>query len=377
MKILFWTSAAFVFYTYAGYPLLIALKAWIFPRPVGRGTYVPYVSVVIAACNEEGGISQRLDNILSQDYPTDRCQIIVVSDGSTDNTNKIVESFACKNVVLISLPERRGKAAALNYGLALADGEIVVFADARQTFASDALALLVANFADPSVGCVSGELMLVDKSRNDLRIEMGAYWRYEKAIRYLESASGSMVGATGAIYAIRKQLYLPLPTGTILDDVLTPMNVARQGYRVIFDGCPKAYDHVSTGIDQEWTRKVRTLAGNLQLLQISPSLVIPWRSPLCLRFLSHKIFRLLIPFALLCVFVGSFCCQGVLYRSALCSQLFFYLIALAGYLIPSLRKVHLVSLVFFFIVMNLAAFAAVWLWVSGRCATSWHPAYAK
>lgn len=378
METLFWTSAAFVFYTYAGYPLIMALLARSSPKPVRRGACTPQISVVVAACNEEGIIAKRIDNILRQDYPACCRQLIIVSDGSTDGTNQVVNSFAMSGVVLIVLPRRCGKAVALNHGVARAEGEIVIFADARQSFAPDALALLAANFADPTVGCVSGELMLIDESESGIRAEMGAYWRYEKALRHLESASGSAVGATGAIYAIRKRLYLPLPPGTILDDVLTPLNIARQGLRVVFDCAPKAYDQVSRDIELEWTRKVRTLAGNLQLLQISPSIAIPWCSPLWWRFLSHKIFRILIPFALAGLLAASFCCQGALYRAVFFAQLIFYLTALAGYLIAPLRKVRLVNLAIFFIVMNLAALAGLWLWVSGKCAASWHrPTYSK
>jgi biofilm PGA synthesis N-glycosyltransferase PgaC len=377
METLFWTLTAFIFYTYAGYPLLIASRAFLRPHRVQNGANTPFLSIVIAAYNEELGIRRRLNNLLSQDYPAECYQIIVVSDGSTDGTNLILDSYSSSKVISISLQERSGKAAALNRGVARAEGEIIVFADARQRFADDALTLLVSNFTDPAVGCVSGELILVDESGSDVAVEMGAYWRYEKWIRNLESKSGSVVGATGAIYAIRKKLYVPLPTGTILDDVLTPMNVARQGYRVIFDGAPRAYDQVSKCVEQEWTRKVRTLAGNMQLLQISPSLVLPGLSPLWWRFLSHKIFRLFIPFALIGLLASTFFCHGVLYRFALCAQLFLYLIALAGHLLPSLRRVRFVGLANFFIIMNLAALAGVWLWVSGRCATTWRPADLK
>ena len=377
MEQLFWGACFFVFYTYAGYPLLVALLAYLIPRPVNRGSCTPYVSVVIAACNEEEVIARRIDNLLAQDYPAPLYQIIIVSDGSTDCTNQIVASYALNNVLLIALQERCGKAAALNHGVSRAEGEIVVFADARQSFARDALTLLAANFADHTVGCVSGELVLVEGNENGIRVEMGAYWCYEKVIRHLESASASVVGVTGAIYGIRKHLYLPLPSGTILDDVLIPMNIVRQGFRAVFDSAPKAYDQMSTGLEQEWARKVRTLAGNLQLLQISPWLVLPWRSPLWWRFLSHKIFRLFVPLALICLLCASFCCRGVPYRLTLWAQLILYLTALAGYLVPPLRKLRMVNLVIFFIVLNLAAVAGFWLWVSGRCDSSWRPVYAK
>jgi poly-beta-1,6-N-acetyl-D-glucosamine synthase len=377
MKYLFWILLFFSLYAYVGYPLLLALLSRLISRPVRVGENIPFVSVVIAASNEERTIEKRLENLLAQDYPPDRYEIIVVSDGSTDGTNETVAAYAERNVQLIRLAKRGGKAVALNQGVARAVGEIIVFADARQTFASDALRRLAANFSDPAVGCVSGELMFLDDAGSGIQAEMGAYWRYEKAIRKLESASGSVVGATGAIYAIRKGLYRPLPAGTILDDVLTPMNIALQGYRVLFDGTATAYDVMSKDIDQEWTRKVRTLAGNWQLLSLAPSLVIPWRCPLWWRFLSHKIFRLLVAFALPCMLMASMVLEVPVYRAALVVQLFFYVIALAGFVIPGLRKLRPVNVAYFFLVMNLAVLAGFWRWITGRCATSWQPAYMK
>ncbi len=377
MKYLFWTLLFFSLYAYAGYPLILALLSRLFPKSVKVGDIIPFVSVVLAACNEERAIGKRLDNLLAQDYPPDRYEIIVVSDGSSDGTNEIVTAYAGRNVQLIPLGARGGKAAALNQGVARAAGEIIVFADARQTFASNTLRRLAANFSDPTVGCVSGELMFLNDAASGIQAEMGAYWRYEKAIRKLESASGSVVGATGAIYAIRKVLYRPLPAETILDDVLTPMNVALQGYRVLFDGTAIAYDVVSKDMEQEWTRKVRTLAGNWQLLSIAPSLVMPWRCLLWWRFLSHKIFRLLVPFALPCILMASIVLAGPVYWVALFTQLIFYVYALAGFLAPGLRKLRMVNVAYFFLVMNVAVLAGFWRWILGRCATSWQLAYTK
>lgn len=375
MKLLFWSSILFVLYTYAGYPLLLALLSRLKARPVrGMGFAAP-VSVVIAARNEESTIAGRIENLLSQEYPAGLAEIVVVSDGSTDETGAVVAGFADRNVVLLPLPEGLGKAVALNRGVGRATGEIIVFTDARQTFSPGAVRRLVQNFADPAVGCVSGELMLTDDGESGIRAEMGAYWRYEKGIRRLESASGSVVGATGAIFAIRRALYRPLPEGTILDDVLTPMTVAMQGYRVLFDGGATACDRISKSAGQEWRRKVRTLAGNWQLLTLAPSLLLPWRSPLWWRFLSHKLCRLLVPFALLAAFVTSLVCEGYIYLALLAGQSFLYAAAAAGALMPSARRLRFVNVPFFFMLLNAAAVAGLWLWLTGRCAASWRPAY--
>lgn len=326
--------------------------------------------------NEERNIKKRLENLLSQDYPPEHMEIIVVSDGSTDRTEEIVESFRGDAIKLFSLGIRKGKAAALNRGVKEAKGEIIVFTDARQLFEPDAISHLVANFADSGVGCASGELIFLKNDESGIQAEIGAYWRYEKWIRKNESSSGSVVGATGAIYAIRKDLYRYLPVGTLLDDVLTPMSIVMQGYRCVFDGAAVAYDIVSKDVAQEWKRKVRTLAGNWQLLTLYPSLLLPWQNPCWWRFLSHKIFRLLVPFLLLAMVVFSALAEGPLYSVFTCLQLALYGIAGIGMLVPTARKIRIVNLSYFFLVMNLAAVAGFWSWVTGGCRTAWQPAYA-
>lgn len=374
---IFWTSFLFIFYTYMGYPLLLFVLSYYRNTNVLKSSNLSTVSVVIAACNEERNIGQRLDDLLRQDYPADQMEIIVVSDGSTDGTEEIVASFENRNIRLFCQEVRRGKAAALNQGVSHAMGDIVVFTDARQSFEPGAIKELVANFSDPSVGCASGELIFLHDRESEIQAEMGAYWNYEKWIRKAESRTGSMVGATGAVYAIRRDLYRPLPEGTILDDVLTPLCVVMQGYRAIFDRTALAYDIVSKDFSKEWKRKVRTLAGNWQLMSLYPSLLLPYYNRCWWRFLSHKIFRLIIPFALLTMFVSGAMGEESFYRFLTILQLFFYLVAISGMMAPAVRKIRLVNLSCFFLVMNLAAFAGFWRWVTGGCHTAWLPAYAE
>lgn len=363
----------FISYTYVGYPLQLWVLSRIKRIGVRKEQIAPLVSVVMSVLNEEKNINERLENLLCQDYPAGKIEIIVVSDGSTDNTCEIVSDYSENRVRLIELRERKGKALALNDGIAEAKGEIVVFADARQRFEADAVSHLVANFHDPQVGCVSGELFFWNDAESRIKAEMGAYWNYEKQIRKMESMAGSVVGATGAIYAIRRNLYRLLPAGTILDDVMIPLNIVTQGYRCIFDGSAVAYDAVSKDAAQEWGRKVRTLAGNWQLLSLCPALLLPWRNPCWWRFLSHKIMRLLVPFALVSLFTSGALLAGGCYRAATVVQLLFYAAALAGVIVPAARRARIVSLGYFFLVMNAAAVAGFWLWIAGRCSTAWKP----
>jgi len=375
MKLLFWFSLGFISYTYAGYPILLWFLSRFAIKEVHKQSITPSVSVVMSALNEEDRIGARIDNLLAQQYPAENLEIIVVSDGSTDRTGEVVRTYSDRNVRLLELSERGGKAIAVNLGVAEARGEIIVFTDARQEFRLDAITNLVANFADGSVGCVSGELHFLEDPESKIEVEMGAYWKYEKFIRRSESASGSVVGATGCIYAIRRDLYQPLPAGTILDDVLTPMNIARKRKRVLFESQAVAFDIISKDAAQEWRRKVRTLAGNWQLLSLAPWILLPWVNPLWCRYVSHKLLRLLVPFGMVVLFVVSLLLPGSFFRVFALIQFVFYGIALAGFLLPASRSLRLVNLSYFFMVMNAAAVAGFWMWATGGCATAWQPAY--
>lgn len=375
VEIFFWTIIVFIFYTYIGYPLLLVICARLFTNKVLQKKITPFVSVIIAAYNEEKSLPNRLENLFKQDYPADKYEVIVVSDGSTDCTDKLVSTYANRNVRLISLDQKSGKAVALNYGVAGAKGEIIVFADARQTFSSDVFKHLVANFSDPSIGCVSGELVFLDDTTSGIRAEMGAYWKYEKLVRRLESASGSVVGATGAIFTIRRALYRELPPGTILDDVMTPLNVVMQGYRVVFDGEAIAYDVVSKDLSQEWRRKIRTLAGNWQLLSQAPKIMNPFSNPVWWRFVSHKLFRLIVPFLLPLLLAVSWSADGVFYKLCALMQVLFYLLAGVGFILPATCKNRLINLAYFFTALNFAVMVGFWYWISGQCAATWQPAY--
>jgi len=226
MKWVFWISIALLAYTYAGYPLWLWLRAQLRPWPAMRGPIEPRVSIVMVVRNEAGALGEKLRNLLGLSYPAEKCQIVVVSDGSDDGTEAILAAFKSDGRVrAVCKKTSGGKAAGVNDALRISDGEILFFTDARQRIEAQALRRLIENFADPSVGAVSGALMLGDPSLDEKGQGMGLYWRLEKKIRELESASGSVVGATGALYAVRRELAVELPADTILDDVYIPMHV--------------------------------------------------------------------------------------------------------------------------------------------------------
>jgi poly-beta-1,6-N-acetyl-D-glucosamine synthase len=365
VKLLFWSSLSLIFFAYAGYPICLYLRARFWARPVRRGSVLPTVTILIAVHDEEIYLPAKLQNLTQLDYPEDRLQIVVVSDGSSDATNKILAAWQNPALSTVILPEQGGKATALNHGLAAAHGEVIAFTDARQTIASGALRSLVANFADPAVGCVSGEL-IIGQAGAAAAQGVGLYWRMEKKIRHWEGLFGSTVGATGALYAVRKNLISPLPPGTILDDVYIPLQVVRQGLRVVFEPGALAFDPLTPDPKQEFRRKLRTLTGNYQLLQLTPW-ILTQSNPLRLQFICHKLLRLLVPFALVGMFVSTLWLRNDIYELALLLQIVFY--ALAGLRLSPGRfgivsRLSDISLAF--LVLNTAAAVAFLYFITGR-----------
>jgi len=364
----FWGSLALIAYVYLGYPILLAFWSRLAARrgarraaaagprdwPPGKtAAPLPPISIIVVARNEASRLPQRIDNLLSLEYPAPR-EIIVVSDGSSDDTPGVLARYGSR--VQVAMLPARGKWAALNHGVTLARYDTFVFADARQVFAPDALLQLVRPLADPAIGAVSGELVLDAEAgerrrRQDRRAGeragafdrrlnprsvvadgMGLYWRYEKALRKMESTVGSTLGTTGAIWAVRRALWQPLPPDTILDDVLAPMRVVLRGRRVVFQEAARAYDRVSDTPEVEARRKIRTLAGNVQILWLEPRLLVPLVNPVWLQYVSHKLGRLVVPYAMVALFLSNlWLAPGhVLYAAALAGQIAFYLLAAYG-----------------------------------------------
>ena len=337
MEIVFWTSAFVIGYVYVGYPLLLAVWSRLRPRTARkRATSAsspwPSISIIVAARNEASRLPARVENLLTLPYDGRR-EIIVVSDGSTDHTAAAVAPYV-PYVRLIQVP-RGGKPLALNAGVAAATGDILIFADARQQFAPGTLTALAANFADPTVGGVTGELILdceTGTADSTIGEGVGVYWKYEKWLRRKESLVRSTLGATGAIYALRRSLWRPLPAETLLDDVLAPMRAVLDGWRIVFEEEAIAYDRTAPDAAVEARRKRRTLAGNYQILGQEPRLLVPFVNPVWLQYVSHKGGRLLVPWARLGTLIASaaLATTAVVYALAFAAQAVFYGLALIG-----------------------------------------------
>jgi poly-beta-1,6-N-acetyl-D-glucosamine synthase len=373
IQVLFWAGIFCVIYTYAVYPATIALLARIRGNSIlaPREDFSGSISVVLAVYNEEKTLQRRLDELCDLIKISD-CQgeVIVVSDGSTDDTARIAKSHTNSIVRVLELPVNAGKAHAITRGCAAASGDIVVFADARQRWASDALPNLIRNFSNHHVGAVSGELVL--EAGRGVIAGVGLYWKYEKWLRWNEGRVHSTVGVSGSISAVRKELFRAIPQGTLLDDLYWPMQVAMQGYRVIHDDRALAYDELPATTHDEFRRKVRTLTGNLQLLTLLPATLLPWRNPIWLQFVSHKLLRLVVPWALLSIFFTSVMLPTFFYRMALLGQFLFYSIGLAAILSGRVSRYRAAACIGSFIVLNVAAWVSFWVWMAGYTGTVWH-----
>jgi len=333
--IVFWTAFAVIAYVYAGYPMvLLAWRQW-GRRPVRKQSQEPTVSLVIAMHNERTNVARKLQNTFELDYPKEKLQVIVSLDAPTDGTETLVREYAGSGVEVVSSDVHRGKSEALNSGVAVATGEIVLFADARQEFERGAVRALVANFADEAVGAVSGELVLLDSTGKESRDAVGLYWRYEKALRAMESDIHSVPGATGAIYAIRRELFTPLSKETILDDVVTPMRIVLAGRRVIFEPKARAFEAAREDARSEYERKTRTLEGNYQLLAKMPALLVPWRNPIFVQLVSHKLGRLVVPYCLVALFVANLLLLHGGYLVFFIGQVLWYALAGIGWLMSA------------------------------------------
>jgi len=367
MRWLFWAAVVILGYTYFGYALWLWIRCRWRTRPIRSGPYCPPLSILMVVRDEASVLERKLNNLLQLDYPEDRREILVVSDGSTDDTNRILTAAAETSKIRTFLsPEPQGKAAGLNNAINAAAGEIVVFTDARQKIEENAVKLLLENFADPEVGCASGELMLGDPDSGEHARGTGSYWKFEKQIRRMESRSGSVIGATGALYAARRALLVTLPAETILDDVYLPMHVLQQGRRVVFDPRARAWDVPDLGQRREFARKVRTLTGNYQLLRLAPWL-LRGSNPEQFAFLSHKLLRLAAPFALGVALATSLLASGTVYKVALGLQLTFY--ALSGLRLLGAKGGPLArpaDAAFTFVMLNAAAMVAFANFVTGR-----------
>jgi cellulose synthase/poly-beta-1,6-N-acetylglucosamine synthase-like glycosyltransferase len=372
---LFWLSTLAVIYTYLGYPIVITILARILNRPVHIAPIWPTVSLIIPAYNEERIIAQKLDNSLALDYPREKLEIVVVSDGTTDRTNEVVRAYVDKGIRLFFEPPRRGKIAAINRAVPLTRGEILVFTDANAMLLPDALRNLVRNFADERVACVGGEKRVGTGRSISARGE-SAYWRYESRLKRCDSAVSSVMGVAGELFAIRRERYAPVEENSLIEDFVLSLRLVEAGWRVIYEPEAVAWEPSLLSLSAEWQRRTRIAAGGFQAMVRLPGMLNPSLGLPAFQYFSHRVLRWLAPFFLLMIFLTNLRLRArSLYRWGLKVQVLFYLMALTGLL---LGRAHIywrpLQLVFYFCFTNLAALVGFARYVTRSQPVTWKKA---
>lgn len=377
MQIAFWCLVAVVFYVYAGYPLILLMVTRRVDTPAGgHHEHLPTVTLLISAFNEEACIAQRLDNCLELDYPTDLLEVIVVSDASSDATDEIVARYADKGVKLLRMEQRGGKTLGLNAGVSNARGDMVVFSDANAMYRPDAVRALVARFADSEIGAVIGESSYVEPDSDAGRSE-SLYWRYETAVKLLESRQGSVVGGDGAIYAVRRSLYTPMSAES-LSDLVNPLQVVQKGYRCVYEPKALSYEQTAGEFFKEYRRKVRIVNRAWRALMSMKGLLNPFRfGVFSWQVISHKLLRWLVPVFLVAIFVvnGLLLGEHPLYWFTFAVQLLFYGLAIAGALLRGRHSLAMpLYIPYYFCLVNIASARGIFEAYRGKTYTTWSTA---
>jgi glycosyltransferase involved in cell wall biosynthesis len=370
---IFWIGIYLIFYTYIGYMIFLWVMSLFFKNPIKSGDYLDSISIIIPAYNEERQIGKKLDNCLQLDYPGDLLEIIVVSDCSTDSTDEIVSSYADRGIRHIRLDERKGKHYAQHEALKIIKGEIVVFTDVSIMLSSDSLRLLMRDFNDPKVGCVSS-VDDIESGEENPNAE-GMYIRYDMLLRKLESVSGSSTGMSGSFYAARRtlcELWYP----NMSNDFYMPLLAVMKGYRAIVDENVKGRYSIVKTYRAEFIRKVRTVVHGLQVLFAFGQILKPIHYGLYwYKIISHKMLRWLVPFLLIIIFISNafLLSAGVVYQIFFAGQLLLYFLSIIGGIIPSARKFLPIRVAYFFVVVNLSILVAWFKYLSGEKYTRWEP----
>lgn len=380
VEIIFWLSLGTIVFTYFGYPIFVLARGWLFHRPLkpaASSEYRPKVSLIVAAYNERASIGSKLANLCQLRYPPGQLEILVASDGSHDGTNELVAEYADRGITLLALP-RRGKAATLNAAVARATGDVLVFSDANSIYQPDAIEQLVAPMADPSVGGVAGNQVYSKGSQEGMTGEGERwYWNFDRCLKHAQSRSGSVISATGAIYAIRRNLFRQVPEG-VTDDFVTSTRVIQQGHRLVFAPKAVAVEPVASSTKTEFGRKVRVITRGLRGVLEMRSLMNPWRyGSYAVDIVSHKILRRLVAIPLLTLLLSSLLMvnHGTFYAAMAMGQVVFYGLAIVGSLLAQSRlgRSRVFKIPFFFCMVNLAAILAVVELMRGRKVVLWEP----
>jgi cellulose synthase/poly-beta-1,6-N-acetylglucosamine synthase-like glycosyltransferase len=390
MKLSFWISIFIIVYTFLGYGILLYLTVRIRRLLKGRRSIpnssfdqLPTCTLVVAAFNEEGFITEKIANTLALNYPKNKLKLLFVTDGSSDRTPEIISRYP--EITLLHQPQRNGKIAAVHRAVEQVDTEIIVFTDANTFLNEDALLTICRHYTDPQVGAVAGEKrVFVDKQADASAAGEGFYWKYESKLKKWDSELYSVVGAAGELFSVRKELYQPVSPDSILDDFMISMRIAEQGYRIIYEPDAYATETASENVTEELKRKVRIAAGGIQSVIWLKSLLNIFKyGVLSFQYISHRVLRWTVtPFLILLVFVLNIILaiqtNAILYQAMLAAQLLFYILAGLGYLLERKHlRVKILFIPYYFCVMNYAVLAGMLRYFKNEQSASWEKSKRK
>lgn len=375
-QVFFWTCVCVLGYVYVGYPLLVYVMSLLFPRNVNHGEIEPNVTVLITAFNEEDSIREKLENTLRIDYPADKLEILVASDGSTDRTDEIAGAFASRGVKLFRQEGRVGKTTTQNNAVEQATGEIILFSDATTAYREDVFKHLLPAFADQSIGCVAGRLIYVDDESTTVGHGARSYWNYETFIKIAESRTCSLIGASGCLYAVRKSVYEPM-YAEACSDFLICTSIYRQGLRSVFAPDAVCFENTNRRAADELKMRVRVISQTFTDLWRNRDMLNPLKSGFfAIELVSHKVLRYAVPFILLAFFVASIAlaASSTFYAAALAVHILFYSMALIGWLLERAgRRLYVLAMPLYFVLANLASVVGFYKFLRGETYARWEP----
>ena len=373
IEVIFWLIIFIIFYTYAGYSLLVLLLSLFFNRPVKKREIYPRVTFLITAYNEEQSIAAKLENTLNLDYPKEKLEVIVASDASTDATDSIVMKCQKQGVILNRVEGRVGKTETQNQSVAKATGDIIIFSDATTNYIKDAIKKIVQNYADPQVGAVSGRYEYVNPTGAAVGLGTVLFWKYENLIKRMQTRIRTITGCCGCIYSVRRDLYEPLPRD-IISDLVEPLKILEKGYRIAFEPEAVAYEETTETAKEEFGMRVRVISRGMNGLWYMRSLFNPFKYGfISFQLFSHKVLRWMIPFMLPLLLISNLFLMGqTFYKLSLIIQILFYIGALGGYLLDRMgKKAKLLAIPLYYCVVNAASIAAFFRTIFGKKAIVW------
>jgi len=373
LEAIFWIIILLVIYTYAGYPLSIIFLSLFAKKEVKKGFYEPTVTVLITAYNEENNIASKLEDTLSQEYPKEKMEIVVASDGSNDKTEEIVRDYQSKGVRLIRVEGRVGKTETQNQAVKQAKGEVIIFSDATTKYDKNAIRKIVRNYHDPSVGAVSGRYEYYNPNGAPTGMGTILFWKYENFIKSRQTKIRTITGCCGCIYSVKKSLYEPLPAN-IISDLVEPLKILEKGYRIAFEPEAVAYEATEKKAADEFSMRVRVITRGMNGLLFVKNLFNPWKyNFVAFQLFSHKVLRWSIPFLMMGLLISNaFLLEHFLYRITFFLQLIFYAAAILGWIWSQRgKKIKMLSIPFYFCLVNLASAIALGNIVKGRKMVTW------